>query len=157
SGRGAELDTEVAASATRAAASTAYRTVTLYSRKCRALSGRSGPAVHDGDRPAVLVGRDRPAGEDALLDVEDQGALDPVLQMVLCPDLDVDPVPAGHERKLVDRADEPVGRSAVVDVPGAADRAAELRHRMTEVVVDDEAARRAGKEAVELEGERGRR
>jgi len=50
----------------------------------------------------VFVGRHGPPAYHALLDVEHRDAVDAVLEMVSSPDLDVDPVSAGDQGKLVD-------------------------------------------------------
>src|SRR5204863_4504981 len=100
--------------------------------------------------------RDRPPVERTLLDVERRGALDHLLLDALRMQLDVDPVAARDEEDFVDLADEGVPELWIDRVPGRADRAPEVRHRLAEVVGDREGARHARDDGGDVKHEAGR-
>ena len=79
-----------------------------------------------------------------LLDVEECGSVDPILEILVDPERRVDPVAARQERQLVQPALQLRTDRRIVDVVRRVGGAVEMRHRLAQLVANREEAGEAG-------------
>src|SRR5438477_6598408 len=79
-------------------------------------SRRRRPAVRQDDAAVLRERRHRPAAHETVIDVDEHGAFELVLQLAIARERGVDAIAPRHEQQLVDVADERVSRRAAGDL-----------------------------------------